>query len=229
MEAVARAINEAAPYTMVPAANVELTIESVFEAIDSGRIGDLVECGVWRGGCSFAMLLAQRYRYGRIIKPVWMFDSFEGLPPVDERDGPAAAQYQQDVDAPNYFDNCRAELDGVVATIEQFGFTPDEAIVIPGWFSETVPDALPEMTERGVSVLRIDCDWYEPVAFVLAQLSPLVADEGRILLDDYYAWDGCALATHVFLAQNNHSWRIRSMPETSGAWMIKRPFRRDAL
>ena len=39
------------------------------------------------------MLLAQRYKYGRIVKPVWMFDSFEGLPPADDRDGPLAVQY----------------------------------------------------------------------------------------------------------------------------------------
>ena len=229
MDIVSRVISEVAPYTMVPADNLAFTIESVFDAVDMNRAGDLVECGTWRGGCSFAMLLAQRYRYGRIVKPVWMFDSFEGLPPVDERDGPLAARYQENVTSPTYFDNCRAPLPLVLEAIERFGFSPEEAIVVPGWFNETVPGERDELAERGIAFLRIDCDWYEPVSYVLGELAALVPDEGRILLDDYYAWDGCARATHAFLATNDYSWRIRTLPQTSGAWMIKRPHRSGTL
>jgi hypothetical protein len=139
MDIVSKVIAEAASYTMVPADSLAFTIESVFDAVDMNRAGDLVECGRWRRGCSFAMLLAQRYRYGRIVKPVWMFDSFEGLPPVDERDGPLAAQYQMNVTSPTCFDNCRAPLTLVLEAIQGFGFSPEEAIIVPGWFNETIP------------------------------------------------------------------------------------------
>jgi hypothetical protein len=225
MDIVAKVIDEVAPFTMVPRENLAFTIECVFDAVDMDRSGDLVECGTWLGGCSFAMLLAQRYRYGRIIKPVWMFDSFEGLPPVDERDGPLAAAYQANIDSPAYFDNCRAPLPAVLGAIERFRFTPEEAVVVPGWFNETVPHQRIELSQRGIAFLRVDCDWYEPVSYVLNQLACLVPDEGRILLDDYYAWDGCARATHAFLANNDYCWRIRTIPQLSGAWMIKRPHR----
>jgi hypothetical protein len=221
-EAVARAIREVADYTMVPWPCLEFTIESAFEAIDSGRGGDLVECGVWMGGSSFAMLLAQRYRYGRIVKPVWMFDSFEGLPPVEERDGPAAARYQANTASPLYFDNCRAPLPAVLDAVEKFGFAPDEAIVVPGWFNETVPGERAELAERGIGFLRVDCDWYEPVSYILDTLADLVPEGGRILMDDYYAWDGCARATHDYLSRNDHCWRIFSIQHNSGAFMIKR-------
>src|SRR5262249_31879835 len=70
--------------------------------------------------------------------------------------------------------------------------------------------------------LRIDCDWYEPVHRVLVHLVPLVNEECPIILDDYYAWDGCARATHDYLSQNDLSWRVRSMDRFDGAWMIKR-------
>lgn len=227
MDIIARTIEEVAGLTMALPPNLAFTIECAIEAIDAGRPGDLVECGVWMGGSSFAMLLAQRYRYGRIVKPVWMFDSFEGLPPAEARDGPAAAAWQSDVNGPLYHDNCRAPLERVRAEIDRFGFTGEEAIVVPGWFADSTPVHRPALAERGIAFLRIDCDWYDPVHYVLSQFAPLVPDEGRILLDDYYVWDGCARATHAFLTENDLAWRIRTMPQVTGAYMVKRPYRTD--
>ncbi len=206
---------------MVPDDGLALTINYAIGAIDAKLKGDLVECGVWRGGCSFAMLLAQRLKYGMILKPVWMFDSFEGLPPVDERDGPAAAKYQANPDAPDYMDNCRASLDDTRDTIRRFGFSPTECIVVPGWFDSTFKEHLPELTRRGIAMLRIDCDWYASVKITLDQLGPLVAENGAIILDDYNTWDGCARATHDYLSQNDLPFRIRSSPNSVCAWMIK--------
>src|SRR5436190_23874137 len=63
--------------------------------------GDLVECGVWRGGAAFLMadLLRQA---GVRDRKVWLFDSFEGLPPPQEIDGQAALAYP----TINKADNC---------------------------------------------------------------------------------------------------------------------------
>lgn len=158
-----------------------------------------------------------------------MFDSFQGLPSVDERDGPLALQYQQETDAPGYFDNCRAPLEKVQAAIEDFGFSSTEAIVVPGWFQDTIPPHLPSLEKSRIAVLRVDCDWYEPVLYVLQNLAHLVSDGGAIILDDYYAWDGCARATHDYLSRHALSWRIRSMDKFYGAWMIKRAHRTGDL
>ncbi|MGO4704440.1 TylF/MycF/NovP-related O-methyltransferase [Microvirga sp. 2MCAF38] len=224
-----RIVAEVKPYTMAPPESVATTVRLALETFEENRNGDFVECGTWMGGSSFAMLLAQRYKFGRILKPVWMLDSFQGLPPADDRDGPLALQYQRAVDAPHYFDNCTAPLPQVREAIRQFGFTDSEAIVVPGWFNDSIPVHRDELSRRGIALLRIDCDWYEPVHYVLTELTPFVVDEGAIILDDYYAWDGCARATHDFLSQNDFSWRIRSMEKFYGAWMIKRSHRVAAL
>jgi O-methyltransferase len=226
-EIIARVLPEVKPFTMVHPASLELTIALALDAVERELPGPLVECGTWMGGASFAMLLAQRCRYGRIVKPVWMFDSFMGLPPAEGKDGPAAAAWQQDVASPNYFDNCTAPLDQVKAAIASFGFSDTEAVLVPGWFDDTVPLHRAQLAATGIGFLRVDCDWYAPVRLVLEQLAPLVADEGKIILDDYFAWDGCARATHDFLSGNNLAWRLRTIgagPDV-GAWMIKRPFR----
>jgi O-methyltransferase len=226
---VAQVIEEVRPYTMATVQNLAATIQLAIEAIEAGRKGDFAECGTWMGGSSFAMLLAQRRLYDKIIKPVWMFDSFQGLPLPDERDGPLAIKYRRETDVPDYFDNCAAPLDKVATAIHRFGFAAEEAIVVPGWFNESLPGRKAELAKRGLAVLRVDCDFYEPVAYVLRELTPLIPEEGTIILDDYYAWDGCARATHDFLSQNNLSWRIRSMNNFHGAWMIKRAHRTGAL
>jgi O-methyltransferase len=221
----ARVIDEVKPYTMVPSENLAQTIKLTIDSVEAGRPGDLVECGTWRGGSSFAMLLAQRYRFDRVVKPVWMFDSFQGLPPADARDGPLALEYQRETDAPGYFDNCKASIDLVRAAIDSFSFSGKEAILVDGWFSETIPAHRASLSRSGIAVLRVDCDWYEPVLYVLEELAACVSDEGSIILDDYYAWDGCARATHDYLSRHSLSWRIRSMDRFYGAWMVKRDHR----
>lgn len=228
-ELVDRIAEEVRMYTMVPLENLQATIRLTLEAIDRGLPGHIVECGTWKGGSSYAMLLAQRYRYGSIVKPVWMFDSFQGLPPVDERDGPMAKHYEDNAYAPGNYDNCTASISEVRAAKIKFGFTDDEAIVVPGWFNQTIPSHLSALQDNGISVLRIDCDWYEPVHFVLSQLVPLAAEESPIIIDDYYAWDGCARAVHAYLHENNLCYRIRAMDKFYGAWMYKRAFRSGAL
>jgi O-methyltransferase len=222
---ITKVLEEVQPYSMVPPKNLAATISLALEAIENDLVGDFVECGTWKGGASFAMLLAQRYQYGKIIRPIWMFDSFQGLPKVDERDGPLAATYQRETDAEIYQNNCFASLEDIRITSKKFGFADTEAIIIPGWFSDTLPENNAILLKRRIAFLRVDCDWYEPVFQVLQDLTPLMPDESTILLDDYYAWDGCARATHDFLSQNSFSWRIRSLPELSGATMVKRPHR----
>jgi len=182
-----------------------------------------VECGTWMGGASFAMLLAQRYAFGRIVKPVWMFDSFQGLPPASPRDGPAARSWQNDVRGPTYRDNCTAPLNEVTMARRHFGFTDSEAVIVPGWFDDTLPASRAALSAEKIALLRIDCDWYNPVSLCLAELAPAVVDEGRIILDDYYVWDGCARAAHDFLSRNDLPWRLRAIGrgEDVGAWMVK--------
>ena len=55
----------------------------------------MVECVTWMGGSSFAMLLIQKRLFGEVLKPVWMLDSFQGIPPSDQRDGPLILEYQK--------------------------------------------------------------------------------------------------------------------------------------
>ena len=86
-----------------------------------------------------------------------------------------------------------------------------------GWFNET----LPKYPGKPIAVLRLDADWYQSTMDVLTYLYPHVVQDGVIIIDDYYYWQGCALAVHDFLSANKLAEQIRQFRE-SYAYMIKR-------
>jgi O-methyltransferase len=160
--------------------------------------GDIVECGVWRGGmiAGISEILGPERTY-------WLFDSFEGLPPAQELDGAAARTWQQDTQSPNYFDNCSAEESFAHEAMAVSGAT--EYHLVKGWFSETVPAA----AVSGIALLRLDGDWYDSTMTCLQALYPKVSDQGLIIIDDYYFWEGCTKAVHDYLSSTKSSDRIR--------------------
>jgi O-methyltransferase len=169
------------------------------EKYAQGLNGDVIECGVWKGGMSagLAELLGANRKY-------YLFDSFEGLPGVKEIDGAAAQKWQQNTADPGYYDNCRAELENAEEAMNQ---TMREFKLIKGWFNKTLPDF---EIRHSVALLRLDGDWYDSTMDCLRYLYPKVVENGLILIDDYYAWDGCSRAVHDYLAQIKSASRIRN-------------------
>ena len=76
---------------------------------------------------------------------------------------------------------------------------------------------------EGIALLQVDCDWYDPVRFVLNTLLPHTTDDARVILDDYYFWEGCARATHDFVASSGQAYRIRTIGELSAPGSRRRP------
>lgn len=208
------------PYTVVGPEGIELTVRLTLEAIDKGVPGVLVECGTWRGGCSYAMLLAQKYKYGEVKRPVYMFDSYQGLPPPSPRDGDYAYRWQANALATpgqgDHQNNCTASIEEALSARDTLGILDTEAIITKGWFHDT----LPKVGLIKVAVLRVDADWYESCRIVYETFGPLVSQEGVVIIDDYLAWAGCARATHEFLVLHNKPWRIKGETGLYCAYMI---------
>lgn len=161
--------------------------------------GDIVECGVWRGG----MMAGIAEILGFEDRKYYLFDSFEGLPPAKEIDGVAARAWQENKDGSSYFDNCSAEISYADTAMKQTGCTYS---LLKGWFSET----LPVFREKSIAVLRLDADWYESTMEVLTNLYDQVVEGGLIIIDDYYTWDGCSKAVHDYLSSIKSSSRINT-------------------
>jgi len=187
------------PYSMIPRRRFVADLREVRNVkVD----GDLVECGTWNGGMSAALATVLP---GRISV---LFDSFEGLPEPETRDGVAAAELM--------------ERDRLVADVERarsvMTSTGQKFEVHQGWFNETVPAWAAQ--KRPIAVLRLDGDWYESTMVCLEHLFPLLAVGGLLVIDDYLDWVGCRRAVHDYFAREERPEAIRTSAG-SDAYVVK--------
>jgi O-methyltransferase len=191
-------------FTMIPEAIFLKNLELVLKF--SKAKGVVVECGVWRGGMSAGI--------SEIIpnKTFHLFDSFEGLPDVKAIDGLNAKAWQDDKDSPNYFNNCKAEMEEAQKAMDMAKASYE---LHKGWFVDTLPDFNEE-----IAILRLDGDWYDSTMECLKNLFPLVTKNGLIIIDDYTVWDGCSRAVHDYLSENKLASKIKQFDNTV-AYIIK--------
>ncbi|MDZ4683945.1 MAG: TylF/MycF/NovP-related O-methyltransferase [Planctomycetaceae bacterium] len=161
--------------------------------------GCIVECGTWRGGMLAGLaetLGSDRCYIG--------FDSFAGLPPAQPIDGAEAMQYQADRSGVWFHDNCTAKQSEAETAMRMSGAKRVELVV--GWFEETVPGWV---APEPIALLRLDGDWYDSTKVCLQHLIPQMTPGGLVIVDDYYAWGGCAKAIHEWLATTDPPVRLR--------------------
>jgi O-methyltransferase len=187
--------NKYKDFTMIPS---ELFIDNVLlcDSINSIN-GCVVECGVWRGG-----MIAGIFEYSDKKRNCILFDSFEGLPEVKKNDGEAAKIWQETNNGVG-LDNCKAEISFAEKAMELSNSKNHQ--IVQGWFDQTLPVT---KIKEPIAILRLDGDWYDSTMVCLENLYPLVAEKGIIIIDDYYAWDGCSRAVHDYLSKNNLPLRI---------------------
>jgi O-methyltransferase len=212
--AVEEALARVRPYTMVSRESlVELGWQLGALLVDDVP-GNIVECGVWRGGASFLMADLLR-RAGVHDRKVWLCDSFEGLPAPAAIDGDAAQQYARDTGSLQYYDNCRATLDDVRNSARTLGLS-EHVEFAKGWFESTLPEVRSRIGT--IALLRIDADWYASVRCCLDTLYDSVADGGLIVFDDYYTYEGCAIAVHEFFGERKLGHSLEAFSGENGAW-----------
>jgi hypothetical protein len=89
--------------------------------------------------------------------------------------------------------------------------------VLEGWFKDTL-----HHMPNGISLLRMDGDYYESTMTTLELLYDKVSPGGVILIDDYRWWIGCKQAVHDFFKKRN---LVLNLVQTDGddteAWFIK--------
>jgi len=190
-------------FTMVPEATFDANIELAASVTVKGCV---VECGVWKGG----MIAAMAETMGK-NRHYCLFDSFEGLPPAQEIDGWAAQEYQRNTEAPNYYDNCRVDADFAMQAMEMSGASYS---IYAGWFGDTLPKLL-----APIAVLRLDGDWYSSTMTCLTSLYDQVAPGGLVIIDDFFAWEGCANATLEFFSSVKQPINFDS--RTGMCWVVK--------
>jgi hypothetical protein len=201
-----------------PLAQWEL-IQAIRYIEGKGIPGDIVECGVWRGGnLVIAGLLRQRMGFDRQI---WAFDTFAGMTPPS----PADFKVREDIDVRKKFASldrdeynewCLASEEEVLQNFESRVGNRDLRTV-RGPVEETLthPQNLPEW----IALLRLDTDFYESTKAELEILYPRLSSGGVLIIDDYGEWAGARKAVDeyfegqpVWLHYVTHTVRLMIKP-----------------
>lgn len=183
--------------------------------------GDIVECGVWRGGSSLlaALTLAAAGSFERMLH---LFDTFEGMPPPNEQDVRAAtgesaanilARHERQAAVDNVW--AYATLHDVKQTMRLASY--------PNITYEAGPveETLPAATPREIAILRLDTDWYGSTRHELLHLYPHLSDGGVLIVDDYGYWKGARTAVDEYFESRAEALLLNRIDDT-GRIAVKR-------
>jgi hypothetical protein len=196
---VAEIIAKVRPFTMTSNERISALCHAVRYVARSNISGDIVECGVWRGGSMMAAAITLLYE--RETRELHLYDTFEGMPPptpIDRRifGGKSASEILEKSDKSSVFWGYAA-LDEVQANLHSTGFPRDLVHFIRGKVEETIPKTAPAK----ISVLRLDTDWYESTKWELIHLYPRLSVGGVLIIDDYRFWEGSQKATDEYIRE----------------------------
>ena len=209
MNIVLSGIDESGALTMVTPERLWAAINAVKYVVENNIQGEIVECGVWRGGCSLAMA----YMLSKLgsNKKVYLYDTYSGMtqPGIYDSKFPKegkiirfannASEKYNLLQREDYNEWCYASLDDVKSNFEKASLM-DYAIFIKGDVKETLsnPSNLPK---NGISLLRLDTDFYDSTKIELQALYPILSVKGVCLLDDYGTWKGVKKAVDEYFDQ----------------------------
>ena len=182
------------PYTMTSTERIHALIHAVRHIVRNRIAGDMVECGVWKGGSVMAMALTL-LQLGDRDRSLYLFDTFSGMTQPTDRDvdyeGQQAQVILDDV-------RCEASQQEVEDAVLGTGYDPEKIHFVRGRVEETIPAHAPEL----IALLRLDTDWYESTQHELLHLFPRLSRGGVIIIDDYGHWRGARQAVDEYVAEN---------------------------
>jgi len=190
------------PYTMTSAERIFSLCDAVTYIHNQDINGDVVECGVWKGGSMMA-IAGTLASLGDTSRNLYLFDTFEGMTPPSNNDvdinGTSAMELlsksEKTEDTSVW---CCAGLDVVKQGLGMVNYPKDKIHYVQGMVEETIPEHAPEK----IALLRLDTDWYESTKHEMEHLFPRLVKGGILIIDDYGHWQGARKAVDEYLAHN---------------------------
>jgi hypothetical protein len=201
-EDFAAAYSAARAFTMTSRERMFALWQAVDHVVRAGVPGDVVECGVWRGGSS--MLAAAGLLRAGSTRPLWMYDTYEGMTAPSERDlrwdgASALDQFAGSARGDGTSAWAHASLEDVRSQMASTGYPVDAVRYVKGPVEETIPAQAPD----AISLLRLDTDWYASTHHELVHLWPRLSPGGVLIVDDYGHWQGAREAVDEYLAEHD--------------------------
>ena len=202
-------------YTMTSRSRQWALIQSVEWIANNNIEGDIVECGVWKGGnLILCGLMLKSLNFNRLI---WGYDTFTGMSEPTEHDYSVynrklasfsliKSKWLKDQTAQGTNDWNYATKDEVANNFSN-EVGAGNLKLISGKVEDTllVKDNIPEK----ISILRLDTDWYESTKVELEVLFPRLEKAGVLIIDDYGHFAGSRKAVDEFFEQQGFVWLHR--------------------
>lgn len=189
------------PFTLASVERTYALHRAILHAVAAGIPGDVVECGVWRGGSAMAAALALMDAKDR-DRRIWLYDTFEGMPEPETRDlclrdgHSARSEWERHEKGGRRW--LSAGIEEVRASLASTGFPAGRLAWVPGLVEERIPAEAPER----VSVLRLDTSLHRSTLHALRHLFPRLSPGGILVLDDYGYWQGVRDAADAYLRES---------------------------
>lgn len=164
--------------------------------------GDLVECGVWKGGSCMLMAYVLK-KYNQEDRRIFLYDTFSGMTePTGEdviawNDKSVLDKWEEDkLGIKNNFTSWAVGIEVVRSNLARTGYPPEQLHFIEGDILETLRTRRPDR----VALLRLDTDWYQSTAYELEVLYPQLEKGGVLIIDDYGHFKGARKAVDDYFA-----------------------------
>jgi len=151
--------------------------------------GDVVECGVYKGGSAIHILDTLKEN-NKTYKYIWLYDTYEGLPKPTKWDKKHHTNHKTSWREDWY----KGTLEEVKTNISTAGYGFDNIKFIPGLIEDTILKNQPDK----ISFLHLDMDFYSPTKVALEHLYPKLSDNGILVIDDYGSWKGVRKAVNDY-------------------------------
>lgn len=159
--------------------------------------GNVIECGVYRGGTT--VLMARYLETNRIAKKIYALDSFSGF----QEDGVNDEIQKGLVPEQGRTAFTSTSVDYVQRKLERLGLR-DMITIVPGYFEDTLDTIMDSFC-----LAFIDCDLEKSAEFCLTTLWGKVVNGGCIVVDDYTnpGYPGAKIACDRFLSTVSYKER----------------------
>jgi hypothetical protein len=173
-----------------------------------GTTGAFVECGVAQG--TSLVIMAALAGPDRLV---WGFDSFEGFPELSDGDGGSGAEF---------VGMACAGVEGESAVYKTFAAANvpmTNVRLVKGWYVDTVPGLVDHV--GAIALLRLDSDFHDATRFTLEQFYEQVVPGGAVIVNDYFAFEGCRRAVDEFRAERGIENEILvTSPHNEVHWFV---------
>tara|TARA_B100001121_G_C18700065_1_gene627095 strand:+ start:13056 stop:14693 length:1638 start_codon:yes stop_codon:yes gene_type:complete len=192
-------------YSMSSESDIEF-VEKIITMIENNKIdGDVIEIGSWRGG----MCMYIRHLLKNSKKKIWLFDTFNNFPESKNESNNEIIY--------NFYKDTYFSIEQIKNNFKKFNLYENIEII-----NGNIKNTIYNDNIKKISLLRLDCDLYEPILLSLQELYPKIEKGGIVLIDDYNNYlVNCYKAVNDYRKNNNITSPVIREPDGDSIYWIK--------